>query len=76
MVIGDIARDAANSGVTFRQGAVVSWNPPTSTVIRVGRVEMTDLPRLSTVTDLVAGDTVALLRCAGSLLVIGKIVRP
>lgn len=76
VVLGQIAAAADDRGVTYRQGVVAVWNPPTTTSVTVGGRDLTDLPRLSHVTGLVAGDVVALLRCGGSLLIIGEIVKP
>jgi hypothetical protein len=74
VLLAGIAADAKQSGVTYRQGVVQLWGATTS--VRVGTADLVDLPRLSTVTGLSPGDVVALLKCAGGYLIIGKIVRP
>lgn len=75
VLLADMGRRASDSGVTFRQGVVQAWSG-SSTTVRVGGQDLTDLPRMDHVTGLVAGDVVALLRCGGTLLIIGKIVKP
>jgi len=72
-LIAGVSFDAKNSGVTYRQGIVISTGGAS---IKVGGTNMAHLPRLSTVSDLVAGDVVAILVCNGTYLVLGKIIRP
>jgi hypothetical protein len=74
-VLADIQRRASDPGVTYRQGLVVAWSGPAGNTITVGGVDLANLPYLDGVT-ATAGDSVALLRCANTLLVVGVIVQP
>lgn len=74
-VLADIQRRAGDTGVTFRQGLVVAWSGGGGNTVKVGGVDLANLPYLAGVAPA-PGDCVALLRCANTLLVVGVIVQP